>query len=69
MKKISFSTLQKKYGGKYVLIDEKSGKIVAVSKNLGRALDKAEKKGFPLPFIQFVEPSNVIAIYEVSLRT
>ena len=64
--KIPFSELQKKYGGKYVLMDKPNGKIVAVSKKLGEAFKEAEKKGYKLPFAQFVEPANIIAIYEVS---
>lgn len=67
MTKISYKTLQKKYGGMYVLMDKPDGKVVAVAKNLGRAFKEAEKKGFKLPFVQYVEPYGMIAIYEVKI--
>ena len=63
----SYTSLQKKYGGMYVLMDKPDGKVVAVSKNLGKAFEKAEKKGYELPFVQFVEPYGIIAIYEVKI--
>lgn len=66
MSKISFKTLQKKYGGMFVLMDKPEGKIVAASKKLGEAFKKAEKKGYKLPFVQFVEPYKMIAIYEAN---
>jgi hypothetical protein len=67
MKKPSFKTLQKKYGGNYVLMDKPEGKVIAVSKNLGKAFKEAEKKGYKLPFVQYVEPYGMIAIYEVKV--
>lgn len=67
MATLSFKTLQKKYGGKYVLMDKPKGKIVAASKNLGKAFKEAEKKGYQLPFVQFIEPYGMIAIYEVKI--
>ncbi len=66
--KLSYKQLQQKYGGKYVLMDKVDGKVVAVAKRLDKAFEQAEKKGHQYPFVQFVEPNNVIAIYEVSLR-
>lgn len=63
----SYNSLQKKYGGMYVLMDKPDGKIVATSKNLGKAFREAEKKGYKLPFVQFIEPYGMIAIYEVTV--
>lgn len=62
--------LQKKYSGMYVLTDKPGGKVVAASRNLGKAFDEAEKKGYPLPAVQYVPPYGVIHIYEakISLR-
>ena len=70
MAKISFTQLQKKYGGMYVLTDKPDGKVIATSRNLGKAFDEAEKKGYQNPAVQFVPPYGVIAIYEakISLR-
>lgn len=65
MGKISFATLQKKYAGMYVLMDKPDGRIVAASRNLEKAFKTAEKKGFNLPAVQFVEPKG-IKIYEAS---
>ncbi len=67
MAKITYKILQKKYGGKYVLMDKPEGKIVATSKNLGQAFKEAEKRGYDLPYVQFVEPYGMIAIYEVKI--
>ncbi|TSC64778.1 MAG: hypothetical protein G01um101493_9 [Microgenomates group bacterium Gr01-1014_93] len=67
MKSVSFKSLQKKYGGMYVLMDKPKGKVIAASKNLGEAFKKAENKGYKLPFVQFVEPFGMIAIYEVKV--
>ena len=63
MAKISYATLQKKYGGKYVLTDKPDGKIVAAHKKLSEAFKIAEKKGYPLPAVKYVEPENRIAVY------
>ncbi len=70
MSKISFAKLQQKYGGMYVLTDKPDGKVVATSKNLGKAFKEAEKKGYKYPAVQFVEPYGTLAIYEakISLR-
>ncbi len=65
--KLSYSKLQKKYSGMYVLTDKPGGKVVAASRNLGKAFKEAEKKGFELPVVQYVEPRGVIAIYEVEI--
>ena len=46
MTKIAFTKLQQKYGGMYVLTDKPEGKVVAASRNLGKAFKEAEKKGF-----------------------
>ena len=67
MPKTSYTTLQKKYGGMYVLMDKPEGKIVATSKNLGSAFKEADKKGYKLPYVQFVEPYGMIAIYEAKV--
>ncbi len=67
MAKFSFSKLQKKYGGMYVLTDKPDGKVVAASRNLGKAFIEAEKKGYNHPAVQFVEPYGTIAIYEVKI--
>lgn len=67
MTKLSFKTLQKKYGGMYVLMDKPNGKVVATSKKLGNAFKEAGKKGYKLPFVQYVEPYGMIAIYEVRI--
>lgn len=70
MTKIAFTTLQKKYGGMYVLMDKPEGKVVAASRNLGKAFEEAEEKGYPLPTVQYVPPYGVIVMYEakISLR-
>ena len=67
MGKVSYTTLQKKYGGKYILLDKPDGKIVAVSKSLERAFEEAEKKGYNLPAVQYIMPADRIAIYEVKI--
>lgn len=67
MTKISFTKLQQKYGGMYVLTDKPDGKVVAASRNLGKAFKEAEKKGYKYPAVQFVEPYGTLAIYEVKL--
>lgn len=67
MTKTSYTQLQKKYGGMYVLTDKPEGKVVAASRNLGKAFKEAEKKGYDLPTVQYVEPYGVIAIYEVKI--
>ncbi|OGD89076.1 hypothetical protein A3I53_01330 [Candidatus Curtissbacteria bacterium RIFCSPLOWO2_02_FULL_40_13b] len=65
--KISYAKLQKKYSGMYVLSDKPDGKVVAASRNLGKAFKEAEKKGYKLPVVQYVEPEGTIAIYEVKI--
>ena len=65
--KISYTSLQRKYGGMYVLMDKPDGKVVAASHNLGKAFKEAEKKGYKLPAVQYVEPQGVVAIYEVNV--
>jgi len=65
--KISYTKLQKKYGGKYVLTDKPDGKIVAVDRNLGKAFKMAEKKGYKLPAVQYVHSTRTVAIYEVTV--
>lgn len=67
MAKISFTQLQQKYGGMYVLTDKPEGKIVAASRNLGKAFKEAEKNGFTAPAVQFVPPYGIINIYEVKI--
>lgn len=70
MTKIAFTTLQKKYGGMYVLTDKPDGKVVSASRNLGKAFEEAEKKGYQNPAVQFVPPYGIITNYEakISLR-
>ncbi|GEM_PF-4332070 len=70
MVKISFAKLQEKYSGMYVLTDKPDGKVIAASRDLKKAFKEADKKGYPLPAVRFVEPRGTIAIYEikVSLR-
>ena len=65
--KVSYAKLQKKYSGMYVLSDKPDGKVVAASRNLGKAFKEAEKKGYKLPAVQYVEPEGTIAIYEVKI--
>lgn len=65
--KASYTTLQKKYGGMYVLMDKPDGNIIVVSKNLEKAFEEAEKKGYNLPAVQYVMPANRIAIYAVKI--
>ena len=67
MTKIAFTKLQQKYGGMYVLTDKPEGKVVAASRNLGKAFKEAEKKGYEHPAVQFVPPYGVINIYEVKI--
>ena len=67
MAKLSYKTLQKKYGGKYVLMDKPDGKVIVASKNLEKAFKEAEKKGYNLPAVQYIEPANRIIIYEVKV--
>ena len=51
----------------YVLTDKPDGRVVAASRNLGKAFKEAEKKGYKLPAVQFIPPKGVIAIYEINL--
>lgn len=67
MAKISFAKLQEKYSGMYVLTDRPDGKVVAASRNLKKAFKEAEKKGYKLPAVQFVEPKGMLHIYEVAI--
>ena len=67
MRKISFATLQKKYGGMYVLMDKPDGKVIIASKDLEKAFKVAEKKGYDAPAVQFV-PTKGLKIYEVSIQ-
>lgn len=67
MAKISYTQLQKKYGGMYVLTDKPDGKVIAASRNLGKAFKEAEEKGYQLPAVQYVPPYGVITIYEVKI--
>lgn len=67
MARISFTQLQKKYGGMYVLTDKPNGKVVAASRNLKKAFKEAEKKGYEFPAVQYVEPYGTLAIYEVKI--
>lgn len=67
MANISLVKLQEKYGGMYVLTDKPEGKIVAASRNLKKAFEKAEKKGVINPAVRYVEPRGTIAIYEIAL--
>ncbi|MEK7518077.1 MAG: DUF5678 domain-containing protein [Patescibacteria group bacterium] len=67
MGKMSFTKLQEKYSGMYVLTDKPDGRVVAASRNLGKAFKEAEKKGYKLPAVQFIPPKGVIAIYEINL--
>lgn len=67
MTKLAFTKLQQKYGGMYVLTDKPDGKVVAASRNLGKAFKEAEKKGYKHPAVQFVEPYGTLAIYEVKI--
>lgn len=67
MAKISFNKLQEKYSGMYVLMDKPNGKVVASSRNLKKAFNEAEKKGFQLPAVMFVPQKGMIAIYEVAI--
>lgn len=71
MTKISFSKLQEKYSGMYVLTDKPNGKVIAASRNLKKAFKEAEKKGVNLPAVRYIEPKGTIIIYEVkvSLRS
>ena len=64
---MSFTKLQEKYSGMYVLTDKPDGRVVAASRNLGKAFKEAEKKGYKLPAVQFIPPKGVIAIYEINL--
>lgn len=67
MPKISFRTLQKKYSGMYVLTEKPYGKVVAASRNLGKAFVEAEKKGHPLPTVQYIPPQDTIVIYDTKI--
>lgn len=67
MAKISFTQLQKKYGGMYVLMDKPDGKVVAASHNLGKAFKEAEEKSYEFLAVQYVEPYGTLAIYEVKI--
>lgn len=70
MAKISFTQLQKKYSGMYVLTDKPDGKVITASRNLGKAFKEAEEKGYKFPAVQYVPPYGIITIYEakISLR-
>ena len=65
--KVSFAKLQKKYSGMYVLTDKPGGKVIAASRNLGKAFKEAEKKGYKLPAVQYIQPAGTVAIYEVKI--
>lgn len=65
--KTFYAKLQKKYSGMYVLTDKPGGKVVAASRNLGKAFKEAEKKGYKLPAVQYVQPAGTVAIYEVKI--
>ncbi len=65
--KMTYSKLQKKYSGMYVLTDKPEGKVVAASRNLGKAFEAAEKKGYQAPAVQFIPPYGVITMYEVKI--
>lgn len=67
MTKIAFTTLQKKYGEMYVLMDKPDGKVITASRNLGKAFKEAEEKGYRLPAVQYVPPYGVITIYEAKI--
>lgn len=67
MARISFTQLQRKYGGMYVLTDKPNGKVVAASRNLKKAFKEAGKKGYEFPAVQYVEPYGTLAIYEVKI--
>jgi len=67
MGKISFAKLQEKYSGMYVLTDKPDGKVISASRSLKKAFEEAEKKGYKLPAVQFVEPKGTIHIYEVRI--
>lgn len=67
MKKSSYKALQKRYGGMYVLMDKPNGKVIVVSKNLEEAFKGAEKKGYKVPAVQYIEPTNRIVIYEIQI--
>lgn len=54
--------LQKKYSGMYVLTDQPGGKVVATSRNLGKAFQEAEKKGYQNPAVQHIPPYGVLVI-------
>jgi len=51
----------------YVLTDKPGGKVVAASRNLGKAFKEAEKKGYKLPAVQYIQPVGTVAIYEVQI--
>ena len=65
--KQSYLSLQKKYGGMYVLSDKPRGKVILASKNLGKAFKEAEKKGYPNPAVEYIEPEGVIIMYNVKI--
>lgn len=65
--KVTFAKLQKKYSGMYVLTDKPGGKVVAASRNLGKAFKEAEKKGYKLPAVRYIQPAGTVAIYEVKI--
>lgn len=67
MAKISYTQLQKKYGGMYVLTDKPNGKVVAASRSLKKAFEQAEEKGYEFPAVQYVEPYGTLTIYEVKI--
>lgn len=59
--------LQKKYSRMYVLTDKPGGKVVAASRNLGKAFQEAEEKGYQNPAVQFVPPYGVLVNYAVKI--
>lgn len=67
MTKMLSAKLRQKYSGMYVLTDKPGGKVVAASRNLGKAFGEAEEKGYKLPAVQYVPPYGVITIYEVKI--
>lgn len=63
----TYSKLQKKYGGKYILSDKPRGKVIVASKDLAKAFKIAEKKGYQNPAIEYIEPEGVIIMYNGSI--
>jgi hypothetical protein len=67
MAKISYTALQKKYGGKYILSDKPRGKVIVASEDLAKAFKVAEKKGYQNPAVEYIEPEGVIIMYNVKI--